>query len=50
MNRVNNTIIIEADMHDLIWRLDDLLFEYHYFNGLKNNIDLVDLLDGSCTK
>ena len=42
-------VIKEADEHYLGWRLEELHSEYHYWNGSKMPMNLIDLLDGSCT-
>jgi hypothetical protein len=49
MCKLRNNIIEEADKHNIGWRLEELHFEYHHGNGIKIPLDLIELLDGSCT-
>ena len=49
MCKLSGKIIKEADEHRIGWRLEELHFEYHHCNGSKIPMNLVDLLDGSCT-
>ena len=49
MCKLCNKVLKEADEHYLGWRLEELHYEYHIWNGSKMPMNLIDLLDGSCT-
>jgi len=49
MCKLCNKVLKEADEYDLGWRLEELHAEYHRWQGSQMPMDLIDLLDGSCT-
>jgi len=49
MCKLSDKVIKEADEYRLSWRLNELHFEYHRWNGSKVPMNLIDLLDGVCT-
>jgi hypothetical protein len=49
MCKLRKNIIKEADDHHIGWRLEELHFEYLHGCRLKIPMNLIELLDGSCT-